>query len=751
MDISVIQRDFTSFADPHTLVSVDAQGVSWSQGRAERRASFSVPTKGLPDLIYEDKRFTYVEFFASEHMADLRGLAHALTHYVPQLPGFVREETYVESRAFSERLSPRPASQLLAELVKPGQSSNKTTVVFLRGRAGDGKTALLARSAFAQAQAYELGATTWLYLYVDAQGSALARIDEIIAKVTQDMRANFTYHAAATLARLGLLVPIIDGFDELLGIGGYRDAFSSLALFVSRMAGQGALVASARSTFYQFTTFGQQASRLSSDEWPLLFELTPAELLPWSEPEAAAFFEKMGQNDSLSPVKEALGSRSDEILSSPFLLSSLVRYVDLATVRDAGRHIVRQIVEAMIQREMVEKLLDPQGHPLLTLDQHKSLLGALAEEMWWQESRELDEQTFLTIGQLVCEDLGLEGAIAERFLDRMPTHALLARTENPKRVSFRHEFYFGFFLGTLIAHRVLRREPINDLVNRAVISNVVADEVAATMRFEGGNNLDDLITAIDARRPNPASADVSNQNAGTLCGALIREFGHELTGTLCRRGLFSGVDLSRTTLRGAAFEKCSFTEVDVRDCDWERVVFRSCELSMLMISAASRFHVSGLTVPGNLFSLRYSAGPGLTQETYNPGVIRDILVARGAEVEEDVQLRPLGAAGRAVADQLDRFLRIVHRSLYFSEEDFLNRRSSMRGDLREVTELLRKQRLLIPATRQIRGQRTMYRLAVPPDELRRGEAGVFTSTEVRDFWSAVRALDGEPADSRRSP
>ncbi|WP_419949479.1 hypothetical protein [Candidatus Palauibacter sp.] len=34
-------------------------------------------------------------------------------------------------------------------------------------------------------------------------------------------------------------MPVIDGFDELLGSGGYDEAFSSLAAFISRLEGNG--------------------------------------------------------------------------------------------------------------------------------------------------------------------------------------------------------------------------------------------------------------------------------------------------------------------------------------------------------------------------------------------------------------------------------------------------------------------------------------------------------------------------------
>src|SRR5947209_3382506 len=82
--------------------------------------------------------------------------------------------------------------------------------------AGSGKTRVLQELVKEQAQLYQRGQTDRLYLYINAQGRALARFNEALATELQDLRAAVTYHAVSALVRLGILVPVIDGFDELL-------------------------------------------------------------------------------------------------------------------------------------------------------------------------------------------------------------------------------------------------------------------------------------------------------------------------------------------------------------------------------------------------------------------------------------------------------------------------------------------------------------------------------------------------------
>ena len=89
----------------------------------------------------------------------------------------------------------------------------------------------------------------------------------------QDLRAGFTRDAIATLVRAGLLVPIVDGFDELLGTAGYSGAFSSLQSLLVQLEGLGAVVVSARSSFSTKEFLGRSAD-------PVDQQADPAAALP---------------------------------------------------------------------------------------------------------------------------------------------------------------------------------------------------------------------------------------------------------------------------------------------------------------------------------------------------------------------------------------------------------------------------------------------------------------------------------------
>ena len=68
-------------------------------------------------------------------------------------------------------------------------------------------------------------------------------------------------------------------------LAGYEDAFSSLAAFIAQLNGCGALVASARSAFFDYNGFRENAERYSGDG-TLSYDIEPVKIEPWSDQDA---------------------------------------------------------------------------------------------------------------------------------------------------------------------------------------------------------------------------------------------------------------------------------------------------------------------------------------------------------------------------------------------------------------------------------------------------------------------------------
>ena len=250
-----IRRDLASFGDPGARVDVDGSDrkfrATWTMRGEPQEAAFSLSLdQGVWVAAAGAPRVPYRTFVSGPNMADLR-------HVAQMIQSARRPMLYIPARAKSSAgpagSGPQdkegPALEILNGLLD--DDAETTRVVMITGGAGAGKTCVLRELVRRQAEAYLSGRTSKLLLYVNAQGRALARLNEALATELQDLKVGLTYHSVAVLSQLGVLVPVIDGFDELLGVSGYDDAFSSLAGFLEQLHGEGQILASARSAYYE--------------------------------------------------------------------------------------------------------------------------------------------------------------------------------------------------------------------------------------------------------------------------------------------------------------------------------------------------------------------------------------------------------------------------------------------------------------------------------------------------------------------
>jgi uncharacterized protein YjbI with pentapeptide repeats len=735
-----LTKDFSAFADPATAVMMAGDDIVWTQNRQRRQATLVRQANDLPDLIVDGRQYKYREFFASDSMADLTGLANNIKAVIPTLSTFVAD-VFVDPEVVTEdvgsgREETCQAGAFIESFLSPAFSAERTQLLFLKGRAGDGKSTLLVHLTYRQAELVLNGGATRLLLYVDAQGSALAKIDEVMAKVTHDFGARFRYHAIAVLTRLGLLVPIIDGFDELLGVAGYKDAFSSLSRFIARLDGSGHLIASARSTFFEYTDFAAWGARLTGQDDAPLFEITPASIRPWGQVQRQEYFARNDASALLPQMEEILAGRANEVLSSPFLVSQLINLGVDVVRQTPPDQLVHAVVQQLIDREMRFKVLNLDGRPLLTLGQHEQFLQMVAEEMWWLESREVDETTLLAVADLVVEQLKLAPEVAFRFREKVPSYALFVRSESPPRYAFRHEFYFAYFVAQTIRAALDDSVRLEGLLSRSVVTPVVADQIASqttTAKLAQSIGKAGKLGALSIQ--NRGAVGLLKANHGAIVGAAVRLHGELLAAQEIVASQFVNVDFSNTHLNAFSFVDCSFVECDLSGAQWSEVDFDASELTELVVTDGTRLAGCTLDSIDSVIGLIERTVSGTVERLYAARDLKRLLERMGMRVKSDPG-RASPVVGEHLREQLDRFLRVAQRTVYFSDQDFSNRSINMERDLAEVVDLLRKSGLLLSAAKKHRsGSRMLFRLSEPAERIRQGEAGIFSSASIEQFWS----------------
>jgi hypothetical protein len=608
-------------------------------------------------------------------------------------------------------------------------------VLFLYGNAGTGKTSVLTYLAHEQADRYLRGETSTLFLYLDAQGKGLSQLEDVMARTLQDWRAKFTYHSVTALTRRHCVIPIVDGFDELIGPSSAREAFSNLAQFLGQLDGEGALIASSRSAFLDVTTLFERAAEIAARH-SLLYHIQPVEILRWGDKEVFQFADRRKTSaETKDKIKELLASRAGELLRKPFYLGRVCDILEEHGEVDGEGDLSRQVTEDALSRETV-KLKDQRGKPLLTKDQHRLFCEMLADEMWAQGTPELDCETIRLLAEILAEQASLSSPDRKILVDRSIAHGLLVPVSglSDKR-AFEHELLrFEFQAGSLARSLAERGQTFKDYLQRAEIPLDVTLRVASFRKWTGSEikaALDAISDLVGVSR-NPFAA----ANGGSLVAALISDR-DDLEPGMRFSGLYvRSFDLGASLIDGARVLKCVFERVNLGQARVERCLlsdshFISCILTKntsLLHTTVDRQDFAGLVFDG--------------KETFEPQRIEAILKACGAETTGEgaqpaVAKDPKKEARVELAEKMLKHAR-THYYLVRSDAWF---KANLEGDADwdSVEAALRRHKLLEETQFDKSGRPEAFlRLTVPADTILQARSNARgTLPAAGRFWETL--------------
>lgn len=750
-----IESDLASFADPGGI-KVSGAGrrfhAEWRMRGEPREATFTASAERGITVHIDGMKQPYTTFLADTRMADLKQVAQMI-----EQTG--RQEIFVPTKARrtdTDATGSEPAIDLLTKFLE-GSEANATQVIMVTGGAGAGKTHVLRKLVLQQAKRYLHGHTEKLLLYVNAQGRALARLNEALATELQDLKVNLTYHSVATLARVGLLVPVIDGFDELLGVSGYDDAFNSLATFLKQLEGEGQLIASARSVYYE-EEFLSRADGPSATGGRAGWSHVPIEIIDWEEEDQNHFLDGLAERESLSEEERTtLRARIKDVFSGNEDLSKkplfFARTVDLLckdSEFSSGADLLGTLTERFLEREQQEKLLDRQHNPLLSKTHIKQLMEELAEEMWNQETRELDPGSVREVAEYILVDREIPEPTQEIVIERMPTLAFFAPSEKHAGILFEHEVFFFHFLARVIVNRYIQGADLRIILSRSALPEFVAERVAFELGVMGGlSSLDEMQEIFDqlskAGKTEWRRTTQVRENAGLIVLALLRKFANdnhpnEILGRTISTVTFPGGDLRDITLRN-----CALTNVSVLRTNLGGTKFFDCNARNLLLmeprvkAGSTRLELNGLRVPEQVIGLQLLSDEG-HETTYVPEKIKRVLRQCGAPVAatdpDDV---------RNVSDELmnllDRLMRVYKRANPVSDGDQNLQNLFKDPQWSKLRELLIEHGIVKRVLRSASGSRKEFlRRQFPPSEVMSGSNRTnIVAPQIARFWDSLEA------------
>lgn len=470
-----------------------------------------------------------------------------------------------------------------------------STGLYVTSDAGEGKTTLIHHLARHQACRYKRKETDWLLVPIALGGRPFLRFDDvIIGTLVSRLRFPFLYYEAfVRLVRMGVLVPALDGFEEMFVEGQAGDAVSSLGNLMRLLDSQGTVLIAARNAYFEYKRLQVQAPLFDSIQGKQA-DFLRIRLSGWDRDRFIEYAAKHHvEGRSLFDQVAARYDDSHPLLTRPVLVKRLIQsaaesadHTALIRALDGDRNrYFERFVKTIIEREAREKWIDRSGdpaRPLLSIVQHHELLADIALEMWISETAVLKSDVFDYVVDLYAEHRTMEPHVTRQVSRRIRQHALIVATDYDA-FRFDHEEFYHYFLGEAVARMVARADTggVRHAFRVARLPGFVLGVAArGALRESGGRRFMDtlnVVCAIELRdsfiKDNAGDLAIRLIDAGDLGAVAIDHMSfsvdslksrdiHDATFRDC---YFGRTDLASSTIRDCSFERCRFEQIDVSD------------------------------------------------------------------------------------------------------------------------------------------------------------------------------------------
>ena len=245
------------------------------------------------------------------------------------------------------------------------------------------------------------------------------------------------------------------------------------------------------------------------------------------------------------------------------------------------------------------------------------LMRELAEEMWQQDTRELDYQSVREVAEYTLEGSQVSETARQVTIERMPTLPFLAPAERQRYVQFEHEIFFFHFLAQAIARRFLQDIDLRVFLSRAPLAEFVGERVALELENAGS-----MRSAHEVQKVLNRSTEAGKQewrrtvqvreNAGLIAMEVLRRFSRpdngsprEITGMSVSGLVFGGGDL-----HDVIFRQCAFSSVEFRRTNLVGAKFLDCSANDMQLTEprigvdSTRLEIVGLRAPDDIHGLQ---------------------------------------------------------------------------------------------------------------------------------------------------
>lgn len=543
------------------------------------------------------------------------------------------------------------------------------SVLYLTSDAGEGKTTVINHLAREQAERYKSGKTDWLLVPVSLSGRPFLRFDDVIvASLVNHLRFQRLYFEAFVhLVRMGVLVPALDGFEEIFVETSEADAISSLGNLIRHLRGEGSLLIAARKAYFEFRSLRAQARLL--DSLPGVdVAFGRVGLCRWHREEFTEYATLKGLENAdqfYNAVTEVLDPKHP-LLTRPVLVRRLVELAMasgmefIAQLRPHANTYFSWLVDQLIKREAEEKWIDKLGEPptpLLTTEEHHELLGYIAEEMWISKTDVISGELLDSLAEIFCESKKKSPVASRQVMERVRQHALIISSSPAgKEFEFDHDDFREFFLGEQLARYIYvgAEDEIRKLFRVDTFPPVALDSAVGRLApaCEDSTSLIEMILKVGLSE---SSSTFVRENAGAFVTPLLRcshVAGLQLKGLVFPLDSLLGCSIAEITFVNCYFRPTSLSGSTLKNCRFE-----ACEFEHLGVNTASTKIEQCKLVSSKIDSLTVEYR-GATTDYYDP----DQIETQAARLGFTADAKQLVLNSRAV-EEYDKDLRIAEKAL----------------------------------------------------------------------------------------
>ncbi|MEE1276517.1 MAG: hypothetical protein UHC59_05945 [Fibrobacteraceae bacterium] len=339
-----------------------------------------------------------------------------------------------------------------------------TGLIQLMAPAGQGKSILLDMVSYALAKDYT--GENPLLLNIDLLGRYVGSIEDAIAGALNNVYYfPMSQREIMYAIKNRWIVLALDGFDELISRVGTKDAFLKLTSLIDQLDGCGYLLISARESFFE-----SQEIKISSQAYltPQLgtYEKKNCVIMAWQHEQRKHFISKYVDvnhlnfnSDDICFDIEKIFDNDEELLKNPFFLTKIIEWyfedhekvLKIDSSLDSFARIQR-VIEKYIEREAMKKWLDRDGNQISTIDDHRNVLGVVAEELFRSSMLRLSADELKICTELALTASHAESKKIEIFSDKIKIHSVFSVVDN--QYVFSHIQFSNYYLAIRILDRI---------------------------------------------------------------------------------------------------------------------------------------------------------------------------------------------------------------------------------------------------------------------------------------------------------